>query len=535
MEKIFSLMNVNSSSKKKDVFSFFYDVNFKGRCLNITAVIFFCLLVLPVAASGADNGKPAEKPAESAVTEIMPEQAKETEPKKTLHDYNAEAVQLFSNGKLEMALDRMYKAIEQEPRNAEYHYNLALMLYKSGSRYVAAKKACENGLEIEPNNKNLKVLLKGCIDKIVQEEGIKNDTSLASSKYLEVQHEIKTNNDNLPDELRSFLKFLYLEKNYEEAYTYFSEGAKKAITQAEYVAHCKEALNESLIGVPHETKVVSIKLKEKEGYGVAKYEVIYEKEIKQPLRAAFGDYTKVKEKRKNFIFFMKEADKWVVLPPDFMVDKYMLLCSKFPDVINYVGAQLYITNDWRDSDLVELEKMAEFLESKKPDEALKSRIMFNALNFLKAWKDKNYSQMYDFISPVEYKMIGSKFDFIKTKTREDLKLLIHDIKINEIQHKSRIACIKFTIQLFNNVDSEHITMNKLTSYLMVVKDGVDWKIADLWRSNSFLSKYPEVFKEFNPLEDQYLEFNGRDWVDRSMEYNSDRREMIKSLESKSWF
>lgn len=447
-------------------------------------------------------------------------------------DYNAEAVALYQQGEVEKSFDLMHRAILADPKNTEYRYNLALMLYKTGKRYVDAKKECEGVLELKPDHANAKVLLKGCLDKIIQAEGIKNDTSLAVSKYLETEKQVHAKSSDIPDEIKNFLKMLYLQKNFEEAYVYFTDGCKKSIPKSEYINYVTAALNESVTGISRDVNIDSIKMRDKEFFGVVQFDVIYEKELKQPLKSAMGDYDKILEKKRNFMFFVKENDKWCVIPPDFMVDRFGYFCSKFPEVLSYVGTETKLDREWKDSNLLELEKMSEFLENKKPEEAVKSRIMHNSLAFLKSAKDKNYSQMYDLMATCQKAILGNRMVFIKNRTREDLRTVIRDIKLHDVTVQSRIACVKYSVEMFNNVGSEHVSINKLTSYLMVVKDGIEWKCSDMWRGKWFFEKYPSIYKEFNPGEDQYLEFNGRDWIDRSLEYNAIKREQMVEIDNK---
>lgn len=447
-------------------------------------------------------------------------------------DLNNEAVELFKSNQLEKALDKMYRALKAEPHNIEYRFNLALMLYKAGNRYVEAKKACEEVLMLEPNHARAKTLLKGCIEKILQGDGVKNDTSLATSEFLEVKKEVHAKVADVPEELKHFLKMLYLEKNFDEAYIYFSSACKKNITAADYSSHMAKLLSEETTGVPRDVKINGLRTREKEGYGVALFEVIYEKELKQPLKTALGGYNTVLEKRRNFMFFVREEDKWSVIPPDFMADKFIYLCSQYPDVLGYTGVEMQIDQEWADSALIECEKMGDFLQNKKPDEALKLRIMHGAMSFLKARKEKHYSQMYDMMAAMQYKLTGNKMKFIKDITQKDLKVVVRDVKIIDVNIKSRIACVKYSIEMFNNAGSDNLSVNKLVTYLMVVKDGIEWKVCDLWRGKWFLEKYPTLYKEFNPGEDQYLEFNGRDWIDRSIEYNAVKREEMVEMENR---
>ncbi|HNY12304.1 MAG TPA: hypothetical protein PKK26_11995 [Candidatus Wallbacteria bacterium] len=447
-------------------------------------------------------------------------------------DYNVEAIELYQRGEIEKSFDLMHRAIESDPQNTEYRYNLALMLYKTGKRYVDAKKECEGVLELKPDHVNAKVLLKGCLDKIVQAEGVKNDTSLATSKYLETEKQVHAKNSDIPDEIKNFLKMLYLQKNFEEAYVYFTDGCKKSIPKSEYINYATAALDEAVTGVSRDVNIDAIKMRDKEFFGVVQFDVIYEKELKQPLKSAMGDYDKVLEKKRNFMFFVKENEKWCVIPPDFMVDRFGYFCSKFPEVLSYVGVETKLDREWRDSNLLELEKMGEFLENKKPEEAVKSRIMYSSLAFLKSAKDKNYSQMYDLMATCQKAIVGNRMVFIKNRMREDLRTVVRDIKLHDVVVQSRIACVKYSVEMFNNVGSENITANKLTSYLMVVKDGIDWKCSDMWRGKWFFEKYPSIYKEFNPGEDQYLEFNGRGWVDRSLEYNALKREQLTEIDNK---
>ena len=447
-------------------------------------------------------------------------------------DLNNEAVELFKSNQLEKALDKMYRALKVEPHNVEYRFNLALMLYKAGNRFVEAKKTCEEVLMLDPNHVRAKTLLKGCIEKILQGEGVKNDTSLASSEFLEVKKEVHAKVADVPDELKHFLKMLYLEKNFDEAYIYFSSACKKSITAADYSAHMAKLLSEETTGVPRDVKINGLRTREKEGYGVALFEVIYEKELKQPLKTALGGYNTVLEKRRNFMFFVREEDKWSVIPPDFMADKFIYLCSQYPDVLSYTGTEMQIDQEWGDSALIECEKMGDFLQSKKPEEALKLRIMYGAMSFIKARKEKNYSQMYDMMAAMQYKLTGNKMKFIKDITQKDLKVVVRDVKIIDVNIKSRIACVKYSIEMFNNAGSDNLSVNKLVTYLMVVKDGIEWKVCDLWRGKWFLEKYPTLYKEFNPGEDQYLEYNGRDWIDRSIEYNAVKREEMVEMENR---
>lgn len=450
----------------------------------------------------------------------------------TASDFNNEAIELFNSNQLEKALDKMYRALEAEPKNPEFRYNLALMLYKAGNRYVEAKKACEDVLTLDANHVKAKVLLKGCIEKILQGEGVKNDTSLAISPFLETKKKVYAKVSDVPEELTQFLKMLYLDKNFDEAYIYFTAACKKSITPADYSAHMGKLLNEEVTGVSRDVKINTIRFKEKENYGVALFDVIYEKELKQPLKTALGGFNTVLEKKKNFIFFVKEEDKWSVIPPDFIADKFIFYCSQYPDVLSYTGTEMQLDQQWEDSALIECEKMGEFLQNKKPEEALKLRIMYSAMAFLKARKDKNYSQMYDMMSAIQYKITGNKMKFIKDITQKELKVVVRDFKVNDVVIKSRIACVKYTIEMFNNAGSDNLSVNKLITYLMIVKDGIEWKVCDLWRGKWFLEKFPYLYKEFNPGEDQYLEFNGRDWIDRSIEYNAVKREEMIELENK---
>ena len=447
-------------------------------------------------------------------------------------DLNNEAVELFKSNQIEKALDKMYRAISVEPHNVEYRYNLALMLYKAKNRYVESKKACEDVLTLDSEHSRAKALLKGCIEKILQGDGVRTDTSLAVSQFLEAKKQVYVKVSDVPEELKQFLKMLYLDRNFDEAYIYFSAACKKAITAADYSAHMGKLLNEELTGTARDVKINGIRFKEKENYGVAIFEVIYEKELKQPLKTALGGYNTVLEKKKNFMFFVKEEDKWSVIPPDFIVDKYIYFCSQYPDVLSFTGTEMQFEQEWVDSALIECEKMGEFLQNKKPEEALKLRIMYSAMVYLKARKDKNYSQMYDMMSPMQYKLNGNKMKFIKSMTQKDLKVVIRDVKIIDVVIKSRIASIKYSIEMFNNAGSENLSVNKLVTYLMVVKDGIDWKVCDLWRGKWFLEKFPMLYKEFNPGDDQYLEFNGRDWIDRSIEYNAVKREEMMELENR---
>ncbi len=447
-------------------------------------------------------------------------------------DLNNEAVELFKSNQIEKALDKMYRAIDAEPQNIEYRYNLALMLYKTGNRFVAAKKACEDVLTLDPAHARAKALLKGCIEKILQGDGVRNDTSLAVSQFLEAKKQVHVKVSDVPEELKQFLKMLYLDRNFDEAYIYFSAACKKAITAADYSAHMEKTLSEELTGTARDVKINGIRFKDKEGYGVAIFEVIYEKELKQPLKTALGGYNTVLEKKKNFMFFVKEEDKWSVIPPDFIVDKFIYYCSQYPDVLSYTGTEMQFEQEWVDSALIECEKMGEFLQNKKPEEALKLRIMYSAMAFLKARKDKNYSQMYDMMSAMQYKLTGNKMKFIKSMTQKDLKVVIRDVKIIDVAIKSRIASVKYSIEMFNNAGSESLSVNKLVTYLMVVKDGIEWKVCDLWRGKWFLEKFPMLYKEFNPGDDQYLEFNGRDWIDRSIEYNAVKREEMMEMENR---
>jgi tetratricopeptide (TPR) repeat protein len=447
-------------------------------------------------------------------------------------DLNNEAVELFKRNQIEKALDKMYRAINAEPHNVEYRYNLALMLYKAGNRFVEAKKACEDVLTLDHENARAKALLKGCIEKILQGDGVRTDTSLAVSKFLEAKKQVHVKVSDVPEELKQFLKMLYLDRNFDEAYIYFSAACKKAITAADYSAHMEKTLNEELTGTARDVKINGIRFKEKEGYGVAIFEVVYEKELKQPLKTALGGYNTVLEKKKNFMFFVKEEDKWSVIPPDFIVDKFIYYCSQYPDVLSYTGTEMQFEQDWVDSALIECEKMGEFLQNKKPEEALKLRIMYSAMAFIKARKDKNYSQMYDMMAAMQYKLTGNKMKFIKSMTQKDLKVVIRDVKIIDVVIKSRIASVKYSIEMFNNAGSESLSVNKLVTYLMIVKDGIDWKVCDLWRGKWFLEKFPMLYKEFNPGDDQYLEFNGRDWIDRSIEYNAVKREEMMESENR---
>ncbi len=448
------------------------------------------------------------------------------------NDLNNEAIKLFKSNQFGKALDKMYRAIESEPHNIEFRYNLALMLYKSGGRYVEAKKACEDVLTFDDKHERAKVLLKGCIEKILQGDGVKNDTSLATSRFLEDKKRVQVKVSDVPDELKQFLKMLYLDRNFDEAYIYFSAPCKNAINASDYSAHMEKLLNEEITGVARDVKINGVRFNEKEGYGVAIFDVIYEKELKQPLKTALGGYNTVLEKKKNFMFFVKEEDKWSVIPPDFIVDKFIYFCSKYPDVLSYTGSEMQIEQDWVDSTLIEYEKMGEFLQNKKPEEALKLRIMYSALSYLKARKEKNYSQMYDMMAAIQYKLIGNKMKFIKSITQKDLKVVVRDVKIIDVVIKSRIACVKYSLEMFNNAGSENLSVNKLVTYLMIIKDGIEWKVCDLWRGKWFLEKFPSVYKEFNPGEDQYLEFNGRDWIDRSIEYNAVKREEMQEMENK---
>ena len=447
-------------------------------------------------------------------------------------DLNDEAVELFKSNQIEKALDKMYRALDAQPHNIEYRYNLALMLYKTGTRYVEAKKACEDVLTLDAQNAKAKALLKGCIEKILQGDGVRNDTSLATSKFLEAKKQVQVKVSDVPEELKQFLKMLYLDKNFDEAYIYFSAACKKAITAADYSAHMEKTLNEELTGTARDVKINGIRFKEKEGYGVAIFEVVYEKELKQPLKTALGGYNTVLERKKNFMFFVKEEDKWSVIPPDFIVDKFIYFCSQYPDVLSYTGTETQFEQEWVDSALIECEKMGEFLQNKKPEEALKLRIMYSAMSYLKARKDKNYSQMYDMMAAMQYKLTGNKMKFIKNMTQKELRVVIRDVKIIDVVIKSRIASVKYSIEMFNHAGSQNLSVNKLVTYLMIVKDGIEWKVCDLWRGKWFVEKFPMLYKEFNPGDDQYLEFNGRDWIDRSIEYNAVKREEMMELENR---
>lgn len=453
-------------------------------------------------------------------------------PAEANRNYNAEAIKFFQSGQLDKAFDRMYLAIKADPQNVEIRYNYALMLYKAGNRFVEAKRACEDVLAIKPDHMNSKVLLKDCISRILQGEGVKNDTSLATSKYLETEKQVHTKLDNLPDEIKTFLKLYYLDKNFEEAYVYLTAESKRVLSKPEFINHSKTALDDNITGVPKDVQVISLKNRDKELIGVAQFEVVYEKELKQPLKSALGDFERILEKKKNFMFYTKEGDNWVVIPPDFMIDRFVQFCAMFPETLGFVGTEIKLDADWRDSTLLELEKISEFLENKKPEEALKSRIMYNALAFLKARKDKDYAQMHELLAEAEKNLSGTQTKFIKNMMREDIRTVIREVKLHDIQVKSRIACVKFSMESFNNIGSEQLSINRLTSYLMVVKDGVNWRVVDIWRTKWFLNKHPEVYKEFNPGEDQYLEFNGRDWIDRSMEYNVMRREALAEIDDK---
>ena len=448
------------------------------------------------------------------------------------NELNKEAIELFQKGQREKALDKIYRALDSEPLNIEYRYNLALMLYKFGNRYVEAKKACEDVLSINKNHANAKVLLKGCLDKILQGEGVKNDTQLAVSPFLETKKVVHAKVSDVPEELKQFLQQLYLDKNFNEAYIYFTSASKKAVSKEEYKNYMSNVLKEEDTGTARDVKIISVNTNEKDGYGAALFDLIYEKELKQPLKSALGGYNTILEKKKGFIFFIREEDKWSVIPPDFIIDNFIFLCSKFPDVLSYTGTEWQLENEWTDSNLVELEKMADFLQNKKPEDALALRIKYNALAFLKERKDKNYAAMYDRMASIQHPLVSNKLKYIKDMTQQDLKTIIRDIKINDIVIKSSISSIKYTMEMFNSVGNEALSVNKLVSYVMVVKDGINWKVCDLWRGKWFLEKYPSLYKEFNPGDDQYLEYNGRDWIDRSIEYNSIRREKMVELENK---